>query len=704
MFRWITSDHERRPEDEESRVVIRVAAPQGKSPVQVALELETDAAVAPGLLARTGHGRTWDVAPASIDGRPGVALYVVEVAPPANPAANDDDEVTIDLAGPDGAGVPPCRVLLRRSACVISAALVARGEDQRALDARAQAEAALRWQAWGRASELVLLKQFETGRGGTEVLVARPRLRAPVVDTATLESSGPAEVVEGTLGSCWLVKSGPVATVRREWDRFQAYLADRAHPFLGRCETFLCIRPPGAPGPPASATLIGSFVGGGDLIRPEPLDEVLRGPAEPARIGRLLDRVFSVLAPWSHGSTVYPLARWRRVFRGNENDWLLFGKFDFARKCRIDPKDPQGRIEFTAGLDWDVAFIEEEHLRDHLLGKHQAGLLYKLREVEASYSLTHGDLNPRNVLCEGDDVWLIDFEQVGVAPTLVDFARLEANLRLWCLRLGPTDANVEDVAAAFETRLLDHFVGHTGSLGPVSELAGALDADPENLRNVAQAIAHIRRQAARCCLPRYPDRRDYLAILYLTVLSLLQYAGKVAAPPPNYRVLVGLAWVLEDTLCRIVGLAPYARKRVALDPKSLITAGWLTPPGAPERVVYMMDRADGRRALPHLAATRGAIQSQVHHLDVFDHTLLVLAYVEALLDPADGDPIAGFLDPAGLDRRVAASLRDQGVRLLPIPAPEASPAPPTSRTWAHCSTRSGPTCNRSWPTPMHGPS
>jgi len=140
-----------------------------------------------------------------------------------------------------------------------------------------------------------------------------------------------------------------------------------------------------------------------------------------------------------------------------------------------------------------VAFLQEKHLRGHLLGKHRDGLLYKIREIEAAYSLTHSDLNPRNVLCEGEDVWLIDFEDVGVAPTLVDFARLEANLRLWCLRLGATESNVEDVAAAFETRLLDHFLGNTGSLEPVGELAAALKADPDNLITVTQAIAHIRR-------------------------------------------------------------------------------------------------------------------------------------------------------------------------------------------------------------------
>jgi hypothetical protein len=672
MFRWIVNDDEGRPRDGGPEVVVRVAAPQGKEPVTVGLELETDGAAAPTLTAHTRGRKDQEVTPVPVETKQGVVRYILQIDPPADPTA--DDEVTIDLRDPVGSDVPPCRVVLRRTRCQVSAALVGQGEGCCPLGP--ETEAALRWQGWKRASELVVLKRFETGRGGSAVLVVRPRLRAPEVDQATLESSGPPEVAEGALGSCWLVKSGPANKVRREWDRFNTYLADRAHPYLGHCETFLAVRPSGDGGPPATATLVSSFLGGGELIRPEPLDEVLRGPVASGRVGRLLDRVFAVLAPWSHDARVYPLARWRRVFRGNENEWLLFGKFDLARERRTKPGDNRGRAEFTAGLDWDVAFIQEKHLRDHLLGKHRDGLLYKLREIEAAYSLTHGDMNPRNVLCEGDDVWLIDFEAVGVAPTLLDFARLEANLRLWCLRLGPTEANVEDVAAAFETRLLDHFLGNTGSLGPVSELALALDADPENLMAVAQAIAQIRRLAARSCLPRYPDRRDYLAVLYLTVLSLLQYAGEVAAPPPNYRVLVGLAWVLEDTLSRIMGMRPFPRRRVALDPKSLISVNWLIPPGAPQRVAYMMDREDGHKAMPHLAATRGVIQSQVHHLDVFDHTLLVLAYVEALLDPRDGDPISGFLDPAALDRRVAASLRDQRVHLLPIPAPEADPVPP----------------------------
>ena len=33
-----------------------------------------------------------------------------------------------------------------------------------------------------------------------------------------------------------LVKTGPVAKIEQEWHGFRAHLADRSHPFMGRCE------------------------------------------------------------------------------------------------------------------------------------------------------------------------------------------------------------------------------------------------------------------------------------------------------------------------------------------------------------------------------------------------------------------------------------------------------------------------------------
>ena len=94
----------------------------------------------------------------------------------------------------------------------------------------------------------------------------------------------------------------------------------------------------------------------------------------------------------------------------------------------------------------------------------------------------------------------------------------------------------------------------------------------------------------------------------------------------------------------------------------LITAQWLAAPRAPARVAYVIARKDGRRALPLLAATRGVLQNAFHHLDVFDHTLLVLAGIEELVR----DPLASLIDPGRYVRRVDRSLRRQGLCRVPL--------------------------------------
>src|SRR5262249_38374764 len=149
------------------------------------------------------------------------------------------------------------------------------------------------------------------------------------------------------------------------------------------------------------------------------------------------------------------------------------------------------------------------------------GLLSALWDVKARFGLTHGDLNPRNVLCQGDNAWLIDFEHTGVGPVLADYARLEANLRLGCLALAPGGDDVAGVAEQLERCLLAHVPGSAGGLCRVRALAPGLGADADELAKVAECIAHVRRRAAPYGVGDYADRRDYLAVLFLTVLGLL---------------------------------------------------------------------------------------------------------------------------------------------------------------------------------------
>jgi hypothetical protein len=86
-------------------------------------------------------------------------------------------------------------------------------------------------------------------------------------------------------------------------------------------------------------------------------------------------------------------------------------------------------------------------------------------------------------------------------------------------------------------------------------------------------------------------------------------------------------------------------------------------PGAPGRVDYLARGVDDARVLGPVAATRGVQQGEYHHLDVFDHTLSIFAYIEGLLEPPD--PLVDFLDPAALDARVGRRLAEQGLRFPP---------------------------------------
>jgi hypothetical protein len=619
--------------------------------------------------------------------------------PPADPGCDDRVELTVTAPG-----IPTAHMELRRSTCQIETALLSRGEPGWQLDP--QTRAALLWLAWGRHRELVGLKRIAgaplpyRGRGGlsgSDVLLFRPRLRAPGAFGDALASSGPLGVLDRAWGGWLLVKSGPVRVIRREWDRFRTFLADRLSPFLARPEAFLEAQPPGQPAPSEPrATLVSTFLGG-DILQAETLESRILGADSADACRTPLARAFDVLAPWHAAGETWPLSSWTWAFSPVEpgvrpetfdpqaHPWLLFRQYDLAKERRPDAErpfgidNPGGREDFTAGLRWDTHFRKGAHLGDFLLGQGRDGLLYQLMtKVRARFTLTHGDLHPRNILCDDANSWLIDFEQTRVAPALADFARLEANLRLWCLHLRSGGPRGDDAAGVLEAHLLDHFLGSEASLAPVRGLAEPLGADPDELVKVARCIGWVRSRAAVHCLPEYADRRDYLAVLYVTVLGLLPYARIRSAPVANFRLLLGLAWVLEETLAALLGKAPYDRQRAPFEPLRLISPRWLAAPAAPGRVDYFLQTPDGRTALPDLDAMRGVAQNLSHHLDVYDHTLLVLAYLEAILE----SPLPGLLDPAGLDRRVEAALREQGLDRLLQARHDASPGPPSPPGWS----------------------
>ncbi|MFO0869707.1 MAG: phosphotransferase [Pirellulales bacterium] len=668
MAVWLNADDSN---DRSSDVVCQFAGPQSDQPLELSLLLQVDKSPTPALPhSWTMHDERVQLTalPTAV---PGI-VHVVAVVPPAEDPASDD-EVVFSLAANSHLGAPACRVVLRRTVCTIGMALLERRAGAPPL--RPPARAALLWHGWRRYSEVSGLKRFTSGKSGNDVIVCRPRLRDPAGNLPT--GSLVPGVLSAAWGSCLLVKTGVVRKVREEWDRFQAFLSDRLHPFMSRSEQLLQVQLAGrwtddeiqavaTAGP--SATILGSFLGG-DLLQAEPLEQIIQGNTHADRCASAIKQLFTVLRPWYEGSAIQPLGNWYKVFRraGPDDDQplKLFGRFDLSVEA--------DRKRYRTPLAWDFSFIERDHLQRHLLGKagQRDGLLYRLMQWDVRFSLTHGDLHVRNVLADRHNVWVLDFGETGLAPTLFDFAKLEIYIRSWCLRLGPRVKNFEDAAQQFEQLLLDHLTGSEAGLEPIRDLAASLGASPDELHKVAVCIGTIRRYARRYMLGS-PDCRDYLAVLYLTVLDNLRFAGNSSGSAENYRLLMQLSWVLEDALSQMAGLTPFPRSRRAADPQRLISRSWLARRGAPGRIRYVIQRPDGAEALGFVAATVGVLQNANHHLDVFDHTLLVIAYLENLLD----DPVAGFLDPGALDQRVADDLRRQGIELPAI----ARPIPPGTKT------------------------
>ena len=196
-----------------------------------------------------------------------------------------------------------------------------------------------------------------------------------------------------------------------------------------------------------------------------------------------------------------------------------------------------------------------------------------------------------------------------------------------------------------------------------------MGADPDELEKVARCIIQVRRLARWWCVPRFADGRDYLATLYLTVLSLLPYTGRGHSGVANERWVVELCWVLEAALDRLLGREPFDREQLSYNPVHTISAGFVRDADAPRRVHDLCATPDGREAIQPVAALHGVLQGSYHHLDAYRHTLSVLAYMEALL----AEPIRGLLDPAALDGSVASKFKEYGLDVPPPAQAQANP-------------------------------
>lgn len=559
--------------------------------------------------------------------------------PPQDP--EEDDEVLVQLRG----GGDEADLVLRRSLCRITRPLDGSG------DLSADLTATLYWLAWRRYSEISVFRRFP---GFTaEVIVMQPRLRRQVTDR------DPTGVLGSSTGTPLLVKCGERASLVDEWERIEAFLRDRDHPFMSLPSKLLEIAPEDA-SPSHRVTTVSQFLGG-DVLYTRTLESSLRVASGPQEIDDLLGRLFGLLRPWHVQGAFRRLDQWPGMLTpGPDGALLLFGRHDL--------RDPGHRADFTRRIGGFSVFGDLDTWMDDLA----EDLLPRIGEIDTWFSLTHGDLHPRNVLVHGNDLWLIDFGNTGVAPSLFDFAKLEVFLREWFLPLPGAGPTFTEGLMALERTLLQSSVTGVQDELPVADLASSVGVPTERMERAAEVLTLLRRHSIDH-RHDHPDHRAYIAVLYLVTLKTVSYAWRTqsAREWTNFVWLLSLAATLEAALRRIFDLPERVIHPEKVKASDFLHWNSITPPGAPTRLHYLLQNGS-RPVLPKLAGTAGILQGPEHHLDVLDHTLLSLATVEGLLEA----PVPALREPAALAQRADAAMKALGRAMPHGLAPDALMAPP----------------------------
>lgn len=130
---------------------------------------------------------------------------------------------------------------------------------------------------------------------------------------------------------------------------------------------------------------------------------------------------------------------------------------------------------------------------------------------EAHYSTIHGDLNLRNIMIAADSVWLIDFADTRVGPTLLDYQRLEDHV------IGEILAPTIQEAGMSANALVDL----------LNALHKNLDAPelPRHLKKLREPYYILQkiRQLARKYLEPDDDWTEYYRGLFLVFMGALKY-------------------------------------------------------------------------------------------------------------------------------------------------------------------------------------
>lgn len=161
-----------------------------------------------------------------------------------------------------------------------------------------------------------------------------------------------------------------------------------------------------------------------------------------------------------------------------------------------------------------------------------------------SLCITHGDLNPQNMLVSrAGYIWLIDFQETGPSHILRDLALLDAAVRFQLL--SESAASLDQRYALEELLLadLEHF-------SEVDDLPDALPGEyQEELARAYATVVHLRRLASRLLSAQSPqgeeadDPGEYAIALFFVALQTLQFFS--LAPVQREHALLSASLLAE---------------------------------------------------------------------------------------------------------------------------------------------------------------
>jgi hypothetical protein len=515
----------------------------------------------------------------------------------------------------------------------------------------------LRFHAYQKYDQITFVKKYTDGFSGALTLAFVPKTIDSVRDSENpSEDHSSFEPIRRRWTKPRLVKISRAASALREYEASRRYVGETLNGLSIHPDHHLVVSGPTEKTATKASdtsgerygTLISSYMGPHSPLEFRRMDIYLRSSVTEEAVASLVQRVFDGLGGWHDAF----------VMREIDHYTTLTDKLDFyvdgdavSRKRGID----------EILVDFRNHWKEGKELPSQPLMK----LLHKLKSTKTRWSVIHGDLQPRNIFVDDNGTpWFLDFEHTGEGPTLFDHAVFELHTRTCLLSYRAVSPDLAERTVIFERKLMESLWSMNMDVPSIVETIRPVTSNSAlEIETVVNTIVGIRRSVAPYSVGG-PLRIDYLSLLYLASLKWLRrIAGKSIE---SVRHIISLTYVLEDVLLRHFMLTDQddvtAARRIEGRSKTIPFGFNFLAGHATSRLRYFFDQPYAERYFPEITRLRGIVQPLVHHLDVFDHTLLVLENLESEFDvgfPNWVDVMAETLSSDPLLQRVVTFLRGE---------------------------------------------